>query len=185
MSFFDLFSTQNKKQVKKQELINEANSYIEKVKNNKGLIPITTSILLKKDEDAFLATESTLRETKAIRYSQRGGVGLRVAKGVYVGRSSGKSESQQEWRVIDSGDITVTNQKLVFNGEKENRIIPIDKIVSISPWSDAIEITSETKNKSMLFSVDNPFIWAAVVNILVKVDDPKNLDGVNLDIQIK
>jgi len=109
MGFLDFLSPKKKREELKQKLINEANAFVTKIKEQKGLTPITTSILLKKEEDAYFQTGTVLQETRAIRkYTGSGrGVGFRIAKGVYVGVGgrSGTSESHEEWRAIDEGSL--------------------------------------------------------------------------------
>jgi hypothetical protein len=186
---FDLFGTKKKKELIRQQKATEAENYIAEVKSKKALPTIQTSIFLDKDEKAFLEEETKLNETRAIRKHSggMGGIGFRVVKGVYVGggRRSGTSESHQEWRMIDSGNLIITNQRMIFRGGKENRAVPLKKILSVSISIDAIEVAVESKSKSMVFPVQNGYIWGAVINILRQVDDPLNLGDLNLDIQFK
>lgn len=178
----------NKKQ-KQQQLITDAENYISEVKNKKALPTIKSSIFLEKDESTFLEELTELKETRAVRKYSGGmrGVGLRVAKGVYVGAGgrSGTSESHQEWRTIDRGNLVITNKRLVFRGSKENRIIPLKKIISVDVALNSIEVAVEARNKTIIFPVKNGYIWGAVMNIVKSVDDPLNLGNINLDIQFK
>ena len=158
MGFLDFLSPKKKREEQKQKLIEETNAFLAKIKEQKGLTPITTSILLKREEDAYLQTDTILQETRAVRkYSGGGrGVGFRIAKGVYIGAGgrSGISESHEEWRNIDEGKLILTNKRLIFDGAKGNRVIPLEKIISVNPWLDAIEVSAENRKKSMLFPVE-------------------------------
>lgn len=58
-------------------------------------------------------------------------------------------------------------------------------MISVDVALDSIEIATESKSKSMVFSVQNGYIWGAVMNIIRRVDDPLNLDDLKLDIQFK
>ena len=95
------------------------------IKLEKKLEPISTTLFLDKDENAFFKESTVLMEARAVRQSVGAGLGLRVMKGVYVGGYKGQSESSQELRAIESGDLIITNKKLVFRGTKENRVIPL------------------------------------------------------------
>jgi hypothetical protein len=187
MGFLNFLSPKKKREEKKQKLIEATNVFLAKLKEQRGLTPITTSILLKKGEDAYFQTETILRETRAVRKFTSGGegVGFRVMKGVYVGVGgrNGTSESHEEWRNIDEGQLTLTNKRLIFDGAKENRVIPLEKIISVNPWLDAIEVSAENRKKSMLFSVENPYIWATVIHILIKAEDPRKIDNVDITFQ--
>jgi len=164
--------------------------FIGEVKRHRALPTITSSIFLKSKEQAFLEEPTTLRETRAVRiYSgdSFGGV-FRIAKGIYLGGSStnGTSESHQEWRTIDNGALVLTDRRMVFCGQSENRSIPIDRIVSIKPLYDAIVVSAETRKKSMMFTVNNSAIWSTVLWIIRTADDPFELgnlaDEMNLEV---
>lgn len=176
--------------IKKKALANQqqkeiAQSLVEKIKQEKRLEPISTSLLLEKEEYAFLKESTVLMEAKSIRTSIGGGVGFRVMKGVYVGGYKGQSESNQELRAIESGELIITNKKLVFRGSKENRVIPLSKIIEIKMHSDAIEIATTGRQKSSIFTVTNPYIWNVNLFILSKVENPLDFSGIkNIDISI-
>ena len=57
---FDLFGTEKKKELVRQQKATEAESYIAEVKSKKALPTIQTSIFLDKDEKAFLEEETKL-----------------------------------------------------------------------------------------------------------------------------
>lgn len=182
------FSKRNSKTTKvanDEQQKEEARVLVEKIKQEKRLEPIATSLFLDKEENAFLKENSVLMEAKAIRQSVGAGLGLRVAKGVYVGGYKGQSESTQELRAIDSGELTITNQKLVFRGSKENRVIPLSKIIEVKMHNEAIEIATTGRQKSSIFSVANPYIWNVNLFVLSKVANPLDFSGIsNIDISI-
>jgi len=174
---------------KHQQMIIDAENYVNEVKNKKALPTIKPLVFLEEGESAFLEEPTELNETRAIREYSGGmrGIGFRVAKGVYVGAGgrSGTSESHQEWRKIDRGNLVITNKRLVFNGSKENRTVPLKKIISVDVALKSIEVAVEARNKTMIFPVKNGYIWGAVMNIVKSVEDPLNLGDLKLDIQFK
>ena len=124
-------------------------------------------------------------ETKAIRKTSGGGVGFRLMKGVYVGGHQGQSESHQELRSIDSGDLIITNKRFVFRGATENRIFPLSKVVDVKMLPDGIEVAVTGRQKSLIFPLDNPYIWNVTMFILNKVENPLDFRGIeNIDISI-
>ncbi|MCF7834064.1 MAG: hypothetical protein K9L98_01080 [Candidatus Pacebacteria bacterium] len=177
-------SVKNKALVDQQQK-DEARNLVEKIKLEKKLEPISTSLLLEKDEYAFLKENTVLMESKSIRNSVGLGIGFRVMKGVHVGGYKGQSESNQELRSVESGDLIITNKKLVFRGTMENRVIPLSKIIEIKMHSDAIEIATTGRQKSSIFTVANPYIWNVNLFILSKVENPLDFSGIkNIDIAI-
>ncbi len=169
----------------KAKLIKEAELYIEKAKESKALSTVKPSIFLNPGEHAFFEEQSNLKETRAVRKTGGGGVGFRVAKGVYVGGYSGQAESHQEWRTLDAGELIVTNEKIVFQGTKENRMFPINKILSVETFTDGAEVTIESRTKSVIFTARNPYILSAILHIVRSVKDPMNLKDVKLDIKFE
>jgi hypothetical protein len=175
-----------KKQVAVETLKDKAREFVEEVKKNKKLQQIRTSAFLERGEHAFLEEDSALFETRAVRESTGAGVGFRVMKGVSVGGYKSRSESHQEMRALDTGVITITNQKLIFRGMKENRVIPLSSIVGMKVYSDAIEIASTGRQKGSSFSVSNPYMWNVIFYILRNVENPLDFSAIqNIDIRIE
>lgn len=170
---------------KKVAAIKEAELYITGIKERKQLPRVSApSIFLTQGEYVFLKENVSLKETRAVRKSTGGFGGLRVAKGITIGGWSGSSESHQEWRLLDSGDIILTNKKIVFRGEKENRTIPIDKIMALDVFANGKEIAVEDKIKGIAFPVKNPYIWKIAISILRNAKNPLDLSGVDFDIKL-
>lgn len=175
----------NKKALSDERQKEDARVLVEKIKLEKKLEPISTTLFLDKNENAFFKENTVLMEARAVRQSVGGGVGFRVMKGVYVGGYRGQSESNQELRAIESGDLIVTNKKLVFRGTKENRVIPLSSIIEIKMHSDAIEIATTGRQKSSIFTTENPYLWNVNLFILSKVENPLDFSGINnIDIAI-
>jgi len=152
--------------LKQKQLVASAKAYIEEAKTNKRLPAGFTSIMLGEGEQAFFEEETKLIETRSVRNTGGGGVRFRVAKGVSVGGFGAQGESHQAYRIIDQGKITLTNKKIFFSGSKENRNIPINKIIKFDPMTDGAEIGIESRSKNICFYIGNAFLWGAVVNIL-------------------
>ena len=165
----------------KQTLLEEAKSYTKKIFDAKALEPIQTRIILKNDEIAFLECKSTLLETRSVRYFQSGSVGFRLTKRIYLGSRSGTSQSQEELKHIDTGTITLTNKRLVFDGFSNGRNIQLSKLIAVDIFIDAIKVTTETRQKSLIFTVPNPLIWASTIRIIASVPDPLDLPFTEAD----
>lgn len=123
--------------------------------------PGEVSIVLKEGELAVFQEPSRFYETRS--YRLYGGGGTRI-KGVYVG--GGASESHQRLREIDTGTLVLTNQRLIFDGSMENRALNLKDIISASAWTDAIEVSSSRRQKSQVYTIRNPIIWAQMIKML-------------------
>lgn len=179
---FNFFSS---KKSNKEALIKDANLYLERIKKDKNIPIISSRLLLESDEKAFLEEAVSCYETRAVRKNRGGFGGLRIIKGVNIGGYSGQSESDQEWRLVDSGTLTLTNKRLVFDGEKSNKFFVLSKIISVESFLKSIRLSSDGKTKDVEFSVNNPITWALLINVAKQVKNPLDLSGVNLDVTLQ
>jgi len=163
-------------------LIAEAHQFLESARRDRALQPVPARILLKPGETAFYSAPSILYETRAVRHYQSGSVGFRVAKGIYVGGSKGRSISSQEWSQIDAGTLTITNKRLIFDGGGADRTVALNKVLSAESRMDGVEVSAESRQKSMVFAAENPLILATVIHICCQIPDPLNLSETQLQI---
>ncbi len=147
-----------KAKVRAQAMRKEAESFFRDLELRKKLPAVSVEIVLKQGEVGIFQEPSILYETRPYRIY--GGGGTRI-RGIYIG--GGASESHQRLRQIDQGKLILTNQRLVFDGQSENRATNLKDIISASAWSDAVEISSSKRQKSQIYAVGNPIIWAQVV----------------------
>ncbi|HWO41135.1 MAG TPA: hypothetical protein VNO43_04965 [Candidatus Eisenbacteria bacterium] len=138
----------------------EAENFFRDLELRKKLPAVSVDIVLKEGEVGIFQEPSILYETRAYRIY--GGGGTRI-RGIYIG--GGASESHQRLRQIDQGKLTLTNQRLVFDGQSENRATNLKDVISASPWSDAVEVSSSKRQKSQIYAVGNPIIWAQVIQM--------------------
>jgi|ERR1035437_790097 hypothetical protein len=174
-----------KKEENKKLIIQDANSYLDKIKATKSIPVINSNLMLDKGESAFWEEPSKMYETRTVRKSSGGYAGVRLMKGLSVGGYSGSSEGTQEWREIDQGRLTLTNKRIVFDGNKENRIIQINKIIGVNVFLGSVRISGVGKTKDTEFSTKNPYILGALINLVNKTENPLDLSGVNIDIQFQ
>lgn len=137
-------------------------------------------IILKKNEEPYLWLPNIqLHEDRMIR--KRVGGAVRVMKGVYVGTS--RSESHPQRRHIDTGELTLTNKRLVFVGNSKSVNIDLRKILSIDPYSDGISLSRSNK-KNVEWFIGN----LGVAKIETKIEDREykfEFDGLFLKYMIE
>jgi hypothetical protein len=163
-------------------LLAEARQFMADVQDGHVLPTVPADIILKPGEIAFYAAPSVLYETRAVRHHQAGHAGFRVAKGVYVGGTSGCSVSNQEWGKIGAGRLTVTNKRLVFEGGGAHRSIPLKKTVSVVSSFTDVQVSAEGRQKTMAFEAANPLILAGIIRICCQVEDPLDFSQATLNV---
>jgi hypothetical protein len=104
---------------------------------------------------------------------------------VYIGGTTGRSISTQQWAALDTGRLTITNQRLVFVGGKEDRTIPLKKIVSVNSSLTEILISVEGRQKTIALAVPNPLIARLIIGICSQASDPLDLSGNNVSVTFK
>ena len=111
-------------------------------------------VILKRGEVAFLSLDSViLKEPRSVRVTLGGHGGPRVAKGISFGLGvfGATSESHEEIKEIDRGNLFLTNKRLIFSGTKHPKSFSLKKIVSISPFDNGISLRRDGKQKTEYF----------------------------------
>ena len=82
---------------------------------------------------------------------------IRICKGVYINAGSiAPSRHTEEYlKFIDSGDVYITNKRIIFRGEHGNKTIALNKILSYTPYNNGIQIEKDS-GKSPCFKCDDP-----------------------------
>ena len=102
----------------------------------------------------FLKTEHLIYVFPDVRYAEQrvkreivgrsAGTSVRVMKGVSVRMGASRGTPVERDEIVDRGMgiMAVTNKHLYFDGERSFRI-RFDKIVSVQPLTDAVEVTRD------------------------------------------
>ena len=142
-----------------------------------GLLPVESTLFLKEGEQAFYCEKVELMEPRAVRTGTGNRVGFRVARGVWVSTGTSTSESNDVWKRLDEGMLTITNRRIVFDGQMGTRNLDLAKLVSVSPRADGIEVAVENRQKSSGFTCANPLKPWIVANVCARVPDPAKFDA--------
>ena len=124
----------------------------------KGELPaVNVYINLQKEEKCYFTSKADLHETRTVtRRVNYGGptARIKIMKGIYysAGSLGVQRITSDQILQIDTGDIYLTNKRLIFIGSKKNFIIPYNKILSVNPYYDGISIDKGT-GKSPIFKL--------------------------------
>jgi hypothetical protein len=109
------------------------------------------------------------RITKRINY---GGPTLRIkiAKGVYwrAGSLGVQAVSEDIWQNIDSGDIYLTNKRIIFMGQKGNKTIGLNKILDFTVFSNGIDIQKDAGKNPFLQFDKNTDIFSMILGRAIR-----------------
>jgi hypothetical protein len=135
---------------------------------NDELPTIISDINIQKSEKLHFSTYVKWLEqrtvTKRINY---GGptARIKIAKGIYyrTGSMGVQRVSEDIWQTIDTGQIYLTNKRLIFMGGKGNKTIALNKILDIKPYTNGVDIQKETGKSPFLEFDDNVDLFSMIL----------------------
>jgi hypothetical protein len=82
--------------------------------------------------------------TRRVNYSGPA-VSIRLMRGVYyrAGSMSVQPIRSQELQLIGTGQLYITNKRIVFVGENKASTIRYNKVVTVNPYSNGVEIMKD------------------------------------------
>ena len=122
---------------------------------NEALPIQEVNINLQKNEVCYFTIDCDWLEnrtrTQKINYSGFS-TRIRIMKGVYYNIGSIKPQrvTTEELTVIDNGKVYITSKRIIFMGSKKNITIKLDKILSLSPYTDGVGIEKDSGKPPIL-----------------------------------
>ncbi len=138
-----------------------------------GLTPpiLMVNVVMKKGEFAIWKVQSTLYETRVVRREitvGSRGVSVRLMKGVTVrvGASRGQSVPVVDSVPVSVGNLIITNQRLVFQGDAKSFADGLGKVIDVHPYSDGLKfsVVSRQQPRFLKFSPDEGEFCCAALN---------------------
>ena len=104
------------------------------------------------------------RVTKRINYSGPT-ARIKIVNGIYyrMGSISVHPVTEDVWKIIDSGQIYLTNKRLIFMGATGNKTIRLNRILDITLYENGVEIQKETGKSPFLEFSENPDIFSMIL----------------------
>lgn len=134
-----------------------------------GRLPVLSDvdIILNKNEVCHLACPARLMEEKTRTRYVGGSQGLSFPIGKHgvryrVGAFAGQPVQSLYKQVTDTGALYVTSKRVLFRGARKNVTYPMNKIVAVTKFSDAIQLSKENEATPKFFLLDEQFAIDAV-----------------------
>ena len=132
-----------------------------------------SSDLLPKTEKCHLQIENAdWHEVRTVR-ERVGYAGVstrfKIMKGVYLNAGGYKpmSYSHDEVQLIDRGTLYLTSKRVILTGLKKNYSIRLSAIISVTPYTDGIEIGKQTGRSPMIMIPSGAEIFAMALQRLL------------------
>ena len=126
-----------------------------------GAEPVSTPLMLKAGEQAYVSTPATLaRMVTHTRYVGGssgfsfpiGHTGIRYRVGSYRGHPV----SQQSLTKLDQGTFVVTNQRIAYVGAMKSASVPLAKLLHVEIYDDGLSVSREGKENPDWYLMSEP-----------------------------
>ena len=138
-----------------------------KVNREGGISSRKVNITLSKGESCYQSFAATLYEPRAVRVSRHGGYGVRATRRIGIFEGESRSESQDEWRAVCCGMLYITDKRIVFAGDMQNREIKLSELLSVDADSRSLIVRSSKRQKAMCFSGLNGQIARDTISMIL------------------
>lgn len=130
-------------------------------------------LVLHKGERCHWIEPASLLEERVVARRYEGGshgVSLRIAKGLSyrVGAHRGQLLTDTAILPVSTGELVVTSQRLVFQGDRKSFTVKLDKLLNLQVYSDGLSVTPES-GKPKLVKVPRQVGLEIAAAILAKV----------------
>ena len=134
---------------------------ITEIQNGVPPSAVVTSVILSKGEVAYWSEPASLLEARVTgrRYVNGSrGVSLRLAKGVSYrfGNHPGHVVSEKTFLPISSGQLIITNKRILFNGDLKSFDLRLNKILGLNFADDGLIFSVGNRAKPYVITVDDP-----------------------------
>lgn len=70
--------------------------------------------------------------------------------------------------LIHNGNLYLTNKRIIFTGSKKNSNIRFEKILSITPYADGVEIDKEAGKTPLLQLAEKADVFCIILERLLR-----------------
>lgn len=117
------------------------------------------NLILQKGEIAYWSEPGNILEERVVRRRYEGGsqsVSFRIAKGVSyrIGGHRGHVVADKAVIPVSSGELVITNKRVVFRGDAKSFNFKFDKLLDINFYSDGVRLTDD-KGKPRIVKFSN------------------------------
>lgn len=115
-----------------------------------GALPeVDVGLILGRGEVCHWTSKAELMQMKRVTVGiSYGGLSgsIRIMRGLSwrMGSYRGRRETSDEVVSIDSGDVFITNRRVIFNGPLKNLVIRLEKVIDLNAYKNAIQVEQAT-----------------------------------------
>jgi hypothetical protein len=148
-------------------------------------LPVNGDMNLKSGEVCLFSASATLLEERTRREYVGGsrGISIRIAKGLSyrVGASRGYSVPVSHVVEVCDGTFSITNRRCIFTGPRKTVTVPIENLISFTPFEDGIQLHHEKSKGLQVFKFADGEYAAAVLSGLLSPLEAASNDVVSMN----
>jgi len=138
------------------------------------LVSVSVNVNLQKNEQCYCTAKNVnwyeIRKTR-VRVNYSGPTyRIKIAKGFYyrIGSLNVAPNYKEEYVLIDTGTLYITNKRIIFTGSRNNKTISLSSILSLTPYTDGVEIEKSGKSPILTGMEDVEIILIVLSKLLTK-----------------
>ncbi|MFH7018425.1 hypothetical protein [Flavobacterium sp. FlaQc-47] len=135
------------------------------------LSTISTDIVIQKSEKCYFKVDSVkwYEVKSSLQKPSHYNLNIKALKAFYLKSTSQKSNTCN-YKYIDSGNLYLTNKRIIFTGRNKDLNIRFEKILELSPKSDGVEIDKETIKSVFIQFTNKTDEFCLILDKLIKMN---------------
>jgi hypothetical protein len=135
---------------------------------NDEIPELQVDINIPRNEKCYFAVEALWMERSGddpIKNHSSENMRLKIAKGIYW-RNQGenlKNIKSEKWQELDKGQLYLTNKRILFKGQKGDKIILLNRVLDFLVYANGIEVDKEGEKHPFLQFDKNADIFAMLL----------------------
>lgn len=119
--------------------------------------------LIKSGERAFCAVGAELLKQQTVGFTANtSGVSVRVAKGVTLRTSGTKGKAVKGMVNVSSGELVVTDQRIIFSGDRKSFSIPLENLLNSTNYADGFGFSDSKSTYTLRTANDKERLQFAI-----------------------
>lgn len=140
---------------------------------NGDLPVIEVNINLQKNEKCYFTTDSKWYEYRRVTQRVRYGgptMRIKIAKGLYwrAGDLGVQTVSDDTLTLIDSGQLFLTNKRIIFIGRKNTKTINHTKVLDFTPFNNGVEILKDAGKSPFIEFSNGVDIFSMILGRVIR-----------------
>jgi hypothetical protein len=129
--------------------------------------PVATRMMLQRDEEALLAAQVNIYETRKVYKAGHAGPRIKVGgMPLYIGRTQGTSSNDMTH--VDSGELVLTGKRLIFAGAERTLAFDLSELVNVEANEKILLINMANRQRPFIAKMTDDPTWAVTIKVAAR-----------------